>query len=67
MWIMNVVWQTTALFGGLLAVWVYYGYRLSAHASMKAAMERHGEPANKAETPSPIMVVKERCIAVAAA
>ncbi len=24
MWIMNIVWPTTALFGTLLAVWAYY-------------------------------------------
>lgn len=52
MWIMNVVWPVTALFGSVLALWGYYSYgRLAAHEKAHPAMERgeempHSYPVN---------------------
>ncbi len=57
MWIMNVVWPVTALFGTGWIVWQYFTYgRLATHETMHAAMKRKEEPPNKRETPLPIMV-----------
>lgn len=57
MWIMNVVWPVTALFGTIWIAWQYFAYgRLATHARMRAAMEKKGEPSNTRETPFPIMV-----------
>jgi hypothetical protein len=57
MWIMNVVWPVTALFGTVWILWQYFTYgRLATHEKMHAAMERKQEPPNKRETPFPIMV-----------
>jgi hypothetical protein len=57
MWIMNVVWPVTALFGTAWVVWQYFNYgRLSTHANMHAARLRKEEPPNKRETPFYIMV-----------
>ena len=59
MWIMDVVWPTTALFGGPLTLWLYFRYgRLATHAKMQAAMARDETPPSKTETPFPIMVAK---------
>jgi len=59
MWIMNVVWPVTALFGSVLALWGYFAYgRLAAHAKAQAAMERDEEMPHKALTPFPAKVGK---------
>ncbi len=56
MWIMNVVWPVTALFGTLWIVWQYFAYgRLATHAKAHAAMQREEEPPNKQLTPFPVM------------
>ena len=40
MWIMNLVWPVTALFGTVWVLWQYFAYgRLATHAKMQAAME----------------------------
>jgi hypothetical protein len=42
MWIMNVVWPVTALFGGPLWLWLYFRFgRLSADEQMRKAREQH--------------------------
>jgi Domain of unknown function (DUF4396) len=57
MWIMNVVWPVTALFGTVWIAWQYFTYgRLAAHAKMRAAMKKREEPPNKRYTPFPVMV-----------
>ncbi|MBW4025232.1 MAG: DUF4396 domain-containing protein [Proteobacteria bacterium] len=57
MWIMNVVWPVTALFGTVWIVWQYFVYgRLATHEKMHAAMQRKQEPPNKRETPFPVVV-----------
>lgn len=59
MWIMNVVWPVTALFGTVLAVWAYYKYgRLAAHKNVMAAKEKGEDPPHKRLTPFPVMVGK---------
>jgi Domain of unknown function (DUF4396) len=35
MWIMNLVWPITALYGGLLALWFYYAYGQTARQRVK--------------------------------
>jgi Domain of unknown function (DUF4396) len=57
MWIMNVVWPVTALFGTVWIIWQYFTYgRLATHKKMHRAMQRDKEPPNKRGTPFPIMV-----------
>jgi hypothetical protein len=57
MWIMDVVWPVTALFGTVWVVWQYFAYgRLAAQERAHAAMERHEEMPSKAQTPFPVMV-----------
>ncbi len=57
MWIMNIVWPVTALFGTLWVVWLYFAYgRLASKAKAHAAMEKNAQPPNKTETPRAIMV-----------
>ena len=52
MFIMNIVWPVTALFGGLLALWGYFKFgRLATHEATKAAMERNEPPQSKMMTP----------------
>src|SRR3569832_1844115 len=52
MFIMNIVWPATALFGGLLALWGYFKFgRLATHEATKAAMERNEPPPSKMMTP----------------
>lgn len=59
MWIMDVVWPTTALFGGPFTLWLYFRYgRLATAAKMQAAMQRKQDPPSKTQTPFPIMVAK---------
>ncbi|WP_428483900.1 hypothetical protein [Rhodopila sp.] len=57
MWIMNVVWPVTALFGTVWILWQYFAYgRLATHDKMHAAMQRDEDPPNQRETPFPVMV-----------
>jgi hypothetical protein len=59
MWIMNVVWPVTALFGSGLALWGYFAYgRLATRARVHRANQRGQEPPHKKETPFPVMVAK---------
>lgn len=59
MWIMNVVWPVTALFGTVLALWGYFKYgRLATQKKMMEAKERGEEPPNKTQTPFAAMVGK---------
>jgi hypothetical protein len=59
MWIMNVVWPVTALFGGVFSLWAYFAYgRLAADEKTRPAMERGEEPPSKRLTPFPVMVGK---------
>jgi len=59
MFIMNIVWPVTALFGGLLALWGYLAYgRLATHEAMKAAMAKDEPPPSKKLTPIWAMVGK---------
>ncbi len=59
MWIMNIVWPVTALFGTLVSLWGYFAYgRLASQSRMEAAMARGEEMPNKAQTPFPVMVAK---------
>ncbi len=62
MWIMNVVWPVTALFGSLLMLWAYFTYGRSAAMKETAAdneesgaSEGHDAPR---ETPFPVKVGK---------
>lgn len=62
MWIMNLVWPITALFGSVIALWGYFRYgRLATHEKAMPAMERGEEPPSKKLTPFPIMVAKGTC------
>ena len=57
MWIMNVVWPLTALFGTVWILWQYFAYgRLASREKAHEAMRRHEDPPNKTQTPFPIMV-----------
>lgn len=59
MWIMNLVWPITALFGSVIALALYFRYgRLGTHDKAKPAMERGQEPPAKRKTPFPIKVAK---------
>lgn len=57
MWIMDVVWPVTALFGTVWVAWQYFVYgRLATHETMHAAMERKQDPPSQRDTPFPVMV-----------
>lgn len=57
MWIMNVVWPVTALFGTVWVVWQYYVYgRLAESSKAHAATERHEEMPSIARTPFAVAV-----------
>lgn len=57
MWIMNIVWPVTALFGTGWIVWQYFKYgRLATRQQVQAAMERHEKPPSQRLTPFPVMV-----------
>lgn len=48
MWIMNLVWPITALYGSVVAVYFYFKVgRLSTHQAMMAAKERGEKPPGK--------------------
>ena len=57
MWIMDIVWPITALFGTVLVLWQYFTYgRLATQETAEAAMARDEEPPNKGLTPFAAMV-----------
>ena len=57
MWIMNIVWPVTALFGTVWILWQYFTYgRLAEHRLVHQAKERGEEPPNKRLTPFSVMV-----------
>jgi hypothetical protein len=59
MWIMNVVWPVTALFGTAIALWGYITYgRLATHEQAKSARQGGEDPPSKKHTPFPTMVAK---------
>ena len=59
MFIMNIVWPVTALFGGIFALWGYFKYgRLATHERAKQAKEKREDPPHKRLTPFPVMVGK---------
>lgn len=62
MWIMNVVWPVTALFGGPAILWLYFSYaRLATRKTVRAATARGEKPPAKIQTPYAIMVAKGVC------
>lgn len=57
MWIMNLVWPITALFGTIWILWQYFTHgRLATREKAHMAMQRGEDPPNKKLTPFPIMV-----------
>jgi hypothetical protein len=59
MWIMNVVWPVTALFGTGLSLWLYFRYgTLATKEKMHAAKQQGQDPPSRRETPFPAMVAK---------
>jgi hypothetical protein len=57
MWVMNLVWPITALFGTAWVLWQYFRYgRLATSEKAHAAMQRHEDPPNKRLTPFRVMV-----------
>lgn len=59
MWIMNVVWPVTALFGTVLVLWVYFHYgRLATMEAAMKAKNRDAELQNRIGTPFAVSVVK---------
>lgn len=57
MWIMNVVWPVTALFGTVGILWQYFKYgRLATDSLAQDAARRHEELPNKRLTPFPVAV-----------
>lgn len=59
MWIMNIVWPVTALYGSVLGLWAYYRYgRLAMHEKAEAAMARDEKMPSARLTPFPAKVMK---------
>ena len=59
MWIMDVVWPVTALFGSGLSLWLYFRYGTLASKARSGAAHAHGgQAASKRDTPFPAMVAK---------
>ena len=57
MWIMDIVWPVTALFGTVWVVWQYLRYgRMATRQQMRAAMQRDADPPSKRLTPFAVMV-----------
>ena len=57
MWIMNVVWPVSALFGSVLVAWQYFSYgRLAARERAQAAKNAGYTMPSKTLTPFPAMV-----------
>ncbi len=62
MWIMNVVWPVTALFGSVVALWGYFQYgRLATHEQATPAMKRGEDPPATRRSPFPVIVAKGTC------
>jgi len=56
MWIMDVVWPVTALFGTVWIAWQYFAYgRLATHELARRARQRNQDPPNR-KTPFSMMV-----------
>jgi Domain of unknown function (DUF4396) len=53
MWIMNIVWPVTALFGTVLSLWGYFRY-----GRLRSAKRQGEKPSDGEETPFPVMVAK---------
>lgn len=59
MWIMNIVWPVSALFGTALTLWAYFKYgRLNTHRRVLEAKRRGEEPPGKRDTPFEAIVGK---------
>lgn len=58
MWIINLVWRITPLYGTVFALWLYYAYGRSAHRMAHASKRRGDPPPGKKLTPFPITVAK---------
>ena len=59
MWIMNLVWPLTALFGTFFAVHAYFKYgRLATRGAVLHAQKEGRPPPNLTHTPFPAMVAK---------
>lgn len=57
MWIMNMIWPVTALFGTGWILWQYLTYgRLATYAKAHPAMRQHQDMPNKNLTPFPVLV-----------
>ncbi len=57
MWIMDVVWPVTALFGTVWVLWQYFTYgRLATRERAQRAKQEDKEPPNRRLTPFPAMV-----------
>ena len=57
MWIMDIVWPVTALFGAGWVAWQYFTYgRLATHEQAENAKQQGLEPPNLRRTPFPVMV-----------
>ncbi|MGH7074142.1 MAG: DUF4396 domain-containing protein [Stellaceae bacterium] len=57
MWIMNIVWPVTALFGTVWVLWQYFAYgRLASRERVMTAMARQEELPSRRLTPFPVMV-----------
>lgn len=62
MWIMNVVWPATALFGSVLALVGYVAYgRPASKSRIRRATERGEDMPSMTRTPFPVMVAKGTC------
>ena len=58
MWIMNIVWPTTALWSGPLGLWGYASYgRAGSVGAMQDARTRHAAPPGRSQ-PFPVLVAK---------
>lgn len=52
MWIMNIVWPVTALFGSVITLWAYFKYgRLATHDKALPAIQRGEQTPSKKFTP----------------
>ena len=66
MWIMNILWTTTALFGGPHTLWLYFQYgRLRTEDRPQGTRTPRTNPARGTEPPLAVMVAKGPVIAVA--
>jgi uncharacterized membrane protein YqaE (UPF0057 family) len=63
MWIMNIVWPVTALFGSVIALLGYlcYGRLATTDGKVMPAMAHGKESSSKSRTPFPVMVAKGTC------